>query len=165
MASAKDGYPHIVNIFTEELKVLDRSPDAQAERDERWRELTAVLDDGLVARRFHPGQFYRLKAPRGEGRADDHFDDRRREAIHFVDARDEAVVDHRGQLAPALIALGLSVRGTIQRLQLFGKDVDDVRVAVLRRSHGLDDVAGVLGMVVAVERDQLLAPRRMLIGD
>jgi NADPH-dependent glutamate synthase beta subunit-like oxidoreductase/NAD(P)H-flavin reductase len=84
MASAKDGYPHIVNIFTEELKALDRSPDAQAERDERWRELTAVLDDGLVARvhevnrltptivevvvrapfaarRFHPGQFYRLQ--------------------------------------------------------------------------------------------------------
>jgi len=84
MASAKDGYPHIVNIFARELMTMDRSADAQAERDERWRELTAVLDDGLVARvhevnrltptivevvvrapfaarRFHPGQFYRLQ--------------------------------------------------------------------------------------------------------
>ncbi|PYQ28414.1 MAG: pyridine nucleotide-disulfide oxidoreductase [Acidobacteria bacterium] len=84
MASAKDGYPHILNIFKNELEALDRSDDAQGERDERWRELTAVLDDGLVARvhevnrltptivevvvrapfaarRFHPGQFYRLQ--------------------------------------------------------------------------------------------------------
>jgi NADPH-dependent glutamate synthase beta subunit-like oxidoreductase/NAD(P)H-flavin reductase len=84
MASAKDGYPHVVNIFKDELAALDHSDNAQAERDERWRELAAVLDDGLVARvhevnrltptivevvvrapfaarRFHPGQFYRLQ--------------------------------------------------------------------------------------------------------
>ena len=84
MASARDGYPHVANIFAGELLAMDRSADAQAERDARWRELTAVLDDGLVAhvhevnrltptivevvirapfaaRRFHPGQFYRLQ--------------------------------------------------------------------------------------------------------
>jgi NADPH-dependent glutamate synthase beta subunit-like oxidoreductase/NAD(P)H-flavin reductase len=84
MASAKDGYPHIVRIFEPELMAMDRSADAQAERDDRWRELTAVLDDGLIARvhevnrltptivevvvrapfaarGFHPGQFYRLQ--------------------------------------------------------------------------------------------------------
>ncbi len=84
MASAKDGYPHVVKIFEPELMAMDRSTEAQTERDERWRELTAVLDDGLVARvhevnrltptivevvvrapfaarGFHPGQFYRLQ--------------------------------------------------------------------------------------------------------
>src|SRR5947208_3230750 len=34
---------------------------------------------------------------------------------------------------------------------------DDVRVAIFRRGHRLDDVAGVLWMVVAVERDALRA--------
>ena len=74
MASAKDGYRHIVSLF----------PDATATSDERWRELVAVLDDALIARvhevnrltptivevvvrapfaarRFHPGQFFRLQ--------------------------------------------------------------------------------------------------------
>jgi len=84
MASAKDGYPKVLGIFRDELLRMDRSAEAQAERDERWRELVAVLDDGLVARvhevnrltptivevvvrapfgarRFHPGQFFRLQ--------------------------------------------------------------------------------------------------------
>src|SRR6185436_306775 len=67
-----------------ELLRMDRTAEAQAERDARWRELIAVLDNGLVARvhevnrltptivevvvrapfgarRFHPGQFFRLQ--------------------------------------------------------------------------------------------------------
>jgi NAD(P)H-flavin reductase len=82
MASARDGYPYVTALF--DLKSMDRSSDAQAERDERWGELTAALDDELVARvhqvnrltptivevvvrapyaarQFHPGQFYRLQ--------------------------------------------------------------------------------------------------------
>ena len=78
MASAKDGYPHVAALFSKELA------GTQEERDERWRELIATLDDGLVARvhqvnrltptivevvvrapfaaqRFNPGQFYRLQ--------------------------------------------------------------------------------------------------------
>ncbi|HWW61282.1 MAG TPA: FAD-dependent oxidoreductase, partial [Thermoanaerobaculia bacterium] len=74
MASAKDGYRHVAALF----------PGANADSDDRWRELTAVLDDALVARvhainrltptivevvvrapfaarRFHPGQFFRLQ--------------------------------------------------------------------------------------------------------
>jgi NAD(P)H-flavin reductase/NADPH-dependent glutamate synthase beta subunit-like oxidoreductase len=84
MASAKDGYPHVAALFDRDLMSLDRSPEAQSERDERWRELTAMLDDALVARvhevnrltptivevvvrapyaarQFQPGQFFRLQ--------------------------------------------------------------------------------------------------------
>jgi NAD(P)H-flavin reductase len=78
MASARDGYPHVAALFPEE------PVGTQEERDERWSELIATLDDGLVARvhqvnrltptivevvvrapiaarQFEPGQFYRLQ--------------------------------------------------------------------------------------------------------
>ncbi|HUJ14655.1 MAG TPA: pyridine nucleotide-disulfide oxidoreductase, partial [Thermoanaerobaculia bacterium] len=78
MASAKDGYPHVVGLFPKEPL------GTQEERDERWRELLSILDDGLVARvhqvnrltptiievvvrapfaarHFEPGQFFRLQ--------------------------------------------------------------------------------------------------------
>jgi NADPH-dependent glutamate synthase beta subunit-like oxidoreductase/NAD(P)H-flavin reductase len=84
MASARDGYPHVTALFERDLKSLDRAAEAQAKRDERWRALTARLDDGLVprvhqvnrltptivevivrapfaARHFEPGQFFRLQ--------------------------------------------------------------------------------------------------------
>ena len=84
MASARDGYAQVLSLFERELMMMDRSAEAQAERDERWKELTAVLDDGLVARvhqvnrltptivevvvrapfgarHFQPGQFFRLQ--------------------------------------------------------------------------------------------------------
>ncbi len=81
MASAKDGYPHVVALFPEA-----RSPDpaAQPARDAKLRALFAKLDEELVAtvkevnrltptiveivvhapmaaRKFQPGQFYRLQ--------------------------------------------------------------------------------------------------------
>ena len=82
MASAKDGYPHIVKLFAKELAALD--PGAQRQRDAAWarlcmrldKELTAVVEDVVrltptivevivkapaAARHFHPGQFYRLQ--------------------------------------------------------------------------------------------------------
>ena len=78
MASAKDGYPHVAALFPNE------TTGTQEERDERWRELIAMLDDGLIARvhqvnrltptiievvvrapfaaqHFEPGQFFRLQ--------------------------------------------------------------------------------------------------------
>jgi NADPH-dependent glutamate synthase beta subunit-like oxidoreductase/NAD(P)H-flavin reductase len=95
MASAKDGYPHVVSVFANELLTMDRSTDAQAARDAQWRALVSTLDDGLVARvhevnrltptivevvvrapfaarHFQPGQFFRLQnfeslAPRFDG--------------------------------------------------------------------------------------------------
>ncbi|MGE0461974.1 MAG: FAD-dependent oxidoreductase [Vicinamibacterales bacterium] len=82
MASAKDGYPHVVALFVDELAALD--PAAQPEREEAWRRLVARFDEQLLARvervvrltptivevivrapaaarHFHPGQFYRLQ--------------------------------------------------------------------------------------------------------
>ena len=84
MASAKDGYPQVTSLFVADLANLERSAEAQENRDERWRELVALLDESLVARvhqvnrltptivevvvrapfaarEFHPGQFYRLQ--------------------------------------------------------------------------------------------------------
>jgi NADPH-dependent glutamate synthase beta subunit-like oxidoreductase/NAD(P)H-flavin reductase len=84
MASAKDGYPHVAALFNDELETLDASAAAQEERDARWKELIAMLDDALIARvhqvnrltptiievvvrapfaarQFEPGQFFRLQ--------------------------------------------------------------------------------------------------------
>jgi NADPH-dependent glutamate synthase beta subunit-like oxidoreductase/NAD(P)H-flavin reductase len=82
MASAKHGYPHVVQLFEDEIAALD--PAAQAEREAKWRQMIARLDEQLLAyvervvrltptivevivrapaaaRHFHPGQFYRLQ--------------------------------------------------------------------------------------------------------
>ena len=82
MASAKDGYRSVVALFADELTGLD--PAGQAGRDAVWRDLTRRLDADLLgtvhevrrltetivevvvhapaaARRFEPGQFYRLQ--------------------------------------------------------------------------------------------------------
>ncbi len=82
MASAKDGYPKIVELFADDLARLDAS--AQPERDRAWQALVERLDADLLARvedvvrltptivevivkapaaarHFHPGQFYRLQ--------------------------------------------------------------------------------------------------------
>ena len=84
MASGRDGFPHVAALFARDLMALERSPEAQSQRDERWRELVALLDDALVARvhqvnrltptivevvvraryaarQFEPGQFFRLQ--------------------------------------------------------------------------------------------------------
>ena len=81
MASAKDGYPHVAALFPE-VQSLD--PNDQPARDGAWRALTAKLEDELratvvevnrltptivevvvhaplAARKFQPGQFYRLQ--------------------------------------------------------------------------------------------------------
>jgi NADPH-dependent glutamate synthase beta subunit-like oxidoreductase/NAD(P)H-flavin reductase len=93
MASARDGYPWILGLFEEELRALD--PESQKERELAWSNFTALLEEEWLAkvvrverltptivevivrapaaaRRFHPGQFYRLQnfeatAPRLSG--------------------------------------------------------------------------------------------------
>jgi NAD(P)H-flavin reductase len=93
MASARDGYPHVVRLFEKELATLDAS--AQAGRDRSLREFHQELDEQLkasvvavnrltptiievvvkaplAARHFLPGQFYRVQnyeshAPRVRG--------------------------------------------------------------------------------------------------
>ncbi|MGH9237959.1 MAG: FAD-dependent oxidoreductase [Vicinamibacterales bacterium] len=82
MASAKDGYPKVTALFSDELSQLD--PAKQPEREEAWSSLVKRLDDDLLARveyvqrltetivevvvrapaaarHFQPGQFYRLQ--------------------------------------------------------------------------------------------------------
>lgn len=82
MASARDGYPHVVGLFTRKLSELEAH--RQQERDEEWTSFGAWLDDRLTAtvhevirltptivevvvraplaaERFRPGQFYRLQ--------------------------------------------------------------------------------------------------------
>jgi NADPH-dependent glutamate synthase beta subunit-like oxidoreductase/NAD(P)H-flavin reductase len=84
MASAKDGYPFVTQLFARELMSLDRSPEAQAVRESQWSDLLRTLDDGLLpvvhqvnrltptivevvvrapfaSRHFEPGQFFRLQ--------------------------------------------------------------------------------------------------------
>ena len=84
MASAKDGYPFVAQLFSEELLRMDRGEAAQSARDEQWKRTVAALDDGLIARvhevnrltptivevvvrapfaaqHFLPGQFFRLQ--------------------------------------------------------------------------------------------------------
>ena len=82
MASARDGYPHVLNLFREQLDRLD--PADQPGRDLQWERFVEKLDSELIARvhsvnrltetivevivhapaaarRFKPGQFYRLQ--------------------------------------------------------------------------------------------------------
>jgi NAD(P)H-flavin reductase/NADPH-dependent glutamate synthase beta subunit-like oxidoreductase len=82
MASAKHGYPHVVQLFEDELATLD--PARQGQREDKWRNMIARMDQQLLAfvervvrltptivevivrapaaaRHFHPGQFYRLQ--------------------------------------------------------------------------------------------------------
>src|SRR5687768_14059936 len=82
MASARDGFPHVVKLFQEELDRLD--PATQQERDDEWESFASKIDERLTATvhevirltstivevivhapqaasRFKPGQFYRLQ--------------------------------------------------------------------------------------------------------
>ncbi|MET0168082.1 MAG: pyridine nucleotide-disulfide oxidoreductase, partial [Vicinamibacterales bacterium] len=82
MASAKDGFPHVVSLFATELSSLNAS--TQGARDAAWATLVRRLDTDFhayvedvvrltptivevvvkapaAARHFHPGQFYRLQ--------------------------------------------------------------------------------------------------------
>jgi NADPH-dependent glutamate synthase beta subunit-like oxidoreductase/NAD(P)H-flavin reductase len=82
MASARDGYPKVAALFADQVSTLD--PQGQAQRDADWRRLTDFLDNELIARvsevkrltptivevvvhapsaarKFEPGQFYRLQ--------------------------------------------------------------------------------------------------------
>jgi NADPH-dependent glutamate synthase beta subunit-like oxidoreductase/NAD(P)H-flavin reductase len=82
IASAKKGYPYIVKLFENEIKSLD--PKDQTLREAKFKKLVGQLDEGLLpkvhrihrltptivevvvkapfqAKRFQPGEFYRLQ--------------------------------------------------------------------------------------------------------
>jgi len=84
MASARDGYTSVVEVFRERIALVSNAADAIEERRGAWKKLLQKLDFELVAvvhevnrltptitevvvhapaaaRRFEPGQFYRLQ--------------------------------------------------------------------------------------------------------
>ena len=84
MASAKDGYEKITDIFKKDLSVLKSDPGSISERRTQFEKMTANMDDGFMAtvkkvirltptivevivkapfavRKFKPGQFYRMQ--------------------------------------------------------------------------------------------------------
>jgi NADPH-dependent glutamate synthase beta subunit-like oxidoreductase/NAD(P)H-flavin reductase len=84
MASAKDGYPFVTELFARELMQIERSAEAQEKREAQWDGLLRTLDDGLLpvvhavnrltptiievvvrapfaSQHFEPGQFFRLQ--------------------------------------------------------------------------------------------------------
>ena len=95
-----------------------------------------------------------MEVPRRRRRADDHFDDRRRQPDDALDARQQLIVERR-RPATARRASRCRLLRRIERRDVVGEQRDDVRVAVLRRGHRLDDVAVVARMVVAVVADEL----------
>ena len=76
-----------------------------------------------------------------------------RQAHDALDAREQLVVERRAERVPRLLPLRLL--GRIERGDVIGEQLDDVRVAVLGRRHRLHDVAVVARMVVAVVADEL----------
>ncbi len=82
MASARDGYSQVTALFADDISAIN--PATQSERDQKWQKLSAFLDEELIAtvsevrrltptivevivqapsaaRKFEPGQFYRLQ--------------------------------------------------------------------------------------------------------
>jgi hypothetical protein len=67
-----------------------------------------------------------MEVPRRRRRPDDDLDDRRRQTHDVLDAGDEIFVEPRKQAGPGPIALRLL--GGTERLQLAGKEPDDLRI-------------------------------------
>ena len=131
MASAKHGYPHVVELFADEIAKLD--PKQQPQRESAWKSLVTTLDDQLLARvervvrltptivevivrapaaarHFHPGQFYRLQnferlSP--HIRLDDHVASMLMEGIALTGAWVDA---EKGLLSLITLEMGVSSR-------------------------------------------------------
>jgi NADPH-dependent glutamate synthase beta subunit-like oxidoreductase/NAD(P)H-flavin reductase len=131
MASAKDGYSHVVRLFEDAIARLD--PAAQPQREDQWRSLVSRFDDQLLARvervvrltptivevivrarsaarHFHPGQFFRLQnferlSPRV--RFDDHLASLMMEGIALTGAW---VDREQGLLSLITLEMGVSSR-------------------------------------------------------
>ena len=131
MASAKHGYPRVVELFADEIAHLDAA--AQPARERAWDALVGRLDDQLLARvervvrltptivevivrapaaarHFHPGQFYRLQnferlSP--HVRVDDHVASMLMEGIALTGAWVDA---EQGLLSLITLEMGVSSR-------------------------------------------------------
>ncbi|HYE87131.1 MAG TPA: FAD-dependent oxidoreductase [Vicinamibacterales bacterium] len=131
MASAKHGYPRVVELFADEIATLDSAQ--QPQREAAWQAMVARLDDQLLARvervvrltptivevivrapaaarHFHPGQFYRLQnferlSP--HVRVDDHVASMLMEGIALTGAWVDA---EQGLLSLITLEMGVSSR-------------------------------------------------------
>ncbi len=131
MASAKDGYPHVVRLFEDAIANLD--PASQPQRERQWQSLVSRFDDQFLAhvervvrltptivevivraraaaRHFHPGQFYRLQnferlSPRV--RSEDHLASLTMEGIALTGAW---VDREQGLLSLITLEMGVSSR-------------------------------------------------------
>jgi len=131
MASAKDGYRHVVALFADEIAKLNASQ--QPQREAAWQSLVGNFDDQLLARvervvrltptivevivrapaaarHFHPGQFYRLQnferlSP--HVRVDDHVASMLMEGIALTGAWVDA---EQGLLSLITLEMGVSSR-------------------------------------------------------
>ncbi len=101
---------------------------------------------------LQPVELPGLELARRHGRVHHDLDDGRRQPVDLVHGRHELVVELREEGAPGGVSPRL--RRFVERLDL-REESDHVRVAVLRARHRLDDAAGVVRVVVAVERDRL----------
>ncbi|HUQ88044.1 MAG TPA: FAD-dependent oxidoreductase, partial [Vicinamibacterales bacterium] len=131
MASAKHGYPRVVELFANDIASLD--PKQQPQREQAWLSLVRKFDDEFLARvekvvrltptivevivrapaaarHFHPGQFYRLQnferlSP--HVRVDDHVASMLMEAVALTGAW---VDRERGLLSLITLEMGVSSR-------------------------------------------------------
>ena len=155
------------------LQVRDQpARHAQLERDQRQQPLLLVDPRAGERDAFHqqrrrrptraraqrlevlqPVELPRMEVPRRRRRLDDHFDDRRRQPHDVLDARDELVVEP-SRRARATRASRSGCRAGSSAPARRANSSTTLRIAVLRRRHRLDDVAGVARMVVAVVGDE-----------
>ncbi|MBI4851958.1 MAG: FAD-dependent oxidoreductase [Acidobacteria bacterium] len=127
MASAKQGYQHITKLFVQELANLD--PSEQFIRDKKFRALTEKLDNDLraeivrvdrltptivevivyaplAARKFKPGQFYRLQ----NFEVDSHNIDGTTLALEGIALTGAWMDEEKGLLSTIVLEMGVSSR-------------------------------------------------------
>ena len=95
----------------------------------------------------------RLELASLQGSFHDHINDCRRQPLDFNDIGAKLLVQCRFKSVENFIFLGLRQRPAVYKF--LGKQLDNLCIAVLRRSHRFHNIAGVLRMVVAVIRNKL----------
>ena len=95
-----------------------------------------------------------------ERRFDDHVDDGRRKPVDPYDIGAKLLIQRSLEAVKDLRRVS-ALRQIAARRELFGKYLHHALVAVLGRRHRLDDIAGILRMVVAVVADEFAL---MLVG-
>ncbi len=129
MASARDGFPKVVETFADDLAALDSSEEALSARKEHWRKMASELSYELdakvhevnrltptitevvvhapaAARGFEPGQFYRLQNYESEARVVDGT----RLALEGIALTGAWKDDSRGLIGLIVLEMGVSSR-------------------------------------------------------